>query len=85
MILRSGFQAKNIEKSPHAAILVIFKLGDSISSLKNINKESRSYLEWFWTCCWQNLAALVENNFDGKKINIPNCLHKYLDFKTIEL
>ena len=22
---------------------------------------------------------------DGKQINIPNCLHKYLDFKTIEL
>ena len=33
----------------------------------------------------RTLAALVENNFDGKKINIPNCLHKYLDFKTIEL
>ena len=33
----------------------------------------------------RTLAALVENNFDGKKINIPKCLHKYLDFKTIEL
>ncbi len=33
----------------------------------------------------RTLAALVENNFDGKKINIPNCLYKYLDFKTIEL
>ncbi len=33
----------------------------------------------------RTLAALVENNFDGKKINIPNCLHKYIDFKTIEL
>ena len=33
----------------------------------------------------RTLAALVENNFDGKQINIPNCLHKYLDFKTIEL
>ena len=33
----------------------------------------------------RTLAALVENNFDGKKINIPNCLHKYLDFKIIEL
>ena len=33
----------------------------------------------------RTLAALVENNFDGKKINIPNCLHKYLDFKTVEL
>ena len=33
----------------------------------------------------RTLAALVENSFDGKKINIPNCLHKYLDFKTIEL
>ena len=33
----------------------------------------------------RTLAALVENNFDGTKINIPNCLHKYLDFKTIEL
>ena len=33
----------------------------------------------------RTLAALVENNFDGTKINIPNCLHKYLDFKIIEL
>ncbi len=33
----------------------------------------------------RTLAALVENNFDGKQITIPNCLHKYLDFKTIEL
>ena len=33
----------------------------------------------------RTLAALVENNFDGKQISIPNCLHKYLDFKTIEL
>ena len=33
----------------------------------------------------RTLAALVENNFDGNKINIPNCLHKYLDFKIIEL
>ena len=33
----------------------------------------------------RTLAALVENNFDGKKINIPNCLHKHIDFKTIEL
>lgn len=33
----------------------------------------------------RTLAAIVENNFDGKKINIPDCLHKYLDFKTIEL
>jgi len=33
----------------------------------------------------RTLAALVENNFDGKKIIIPHCLHKYLNFKTIEL
>ena len=33
----------------------------------------------------RTLAALVENCFDGKKILIPNALHKYLDFKTIEL
>ena len=33
----------------------------------------------------RTLAALVENNFDGQKITIPDCLHKYLNFKTIEL
>ncbi len=33
----------------------------------------------------RTLAALVENNFDGKKITIPDCLYKYLNFKTIEL
>ncbi len=33
----------------------------------------------------RTLAALVENFFDGKKINIPVVLHKFLDFKTIEL
>jgi seryl-tRNA synthetase len=33
----------------------------------------------------RTLAALVENCFDGKKILIPNALHKYLDFKAIEL
>ena len=33
----------------------------------------------------RTLAALVENCFDGKQIIIPSVLHKYLDFKTIEL
>ena len=33
----------------------------------------------------RTLASLVENCFDGNKINIPSVLHKYLDFKTIEL
>ena len=33
----------------------------------------------------RTLAALVENNFDGQKIIIPDCLHKYLNFKSIEL
>jgi len=33
----------------------------------------------------RTLAALVENNFDGQKITIPDCLYKYLNFKTIEL
>ena len=33
----------------------------------------------------RTLASLVENYFDGNKINIPSVLHKYLDFKTIEL
>ena len=33
----------------------------------------------------RTLAALVENCFDGKQITIPSVLHKYLDFKTIEL
>ncbi len=33
----------------------------------------------------RTLASLVENYFDGNKINIPAVLHKYLDFKTIEL
>lgn len=30
------------------------------------------------------IAALLEKNYDGEKIIIPEVLHKYLDFKTIE-
>ncbi len=33
----------------------------------------------------RTLAALVENNFNGKFIAVPSVLHKYTDFKTIEL
>ena len=33
----------------------------------------------------RTLAAIVENNYDGKNIHIPKVLNKYLDFKSIEL
>ena len=86
MILRFGFRAKiNIEKSLHVVILVIFKPGDLISSSERINKSFVHTLNGSGLAVGRTLAALVENSFDGKKINIPNCLHKYLDFKTIEL
>lgn len=31
------------------------------------------------------LVALIEQYYDGEKINIPECLHPYLKFKTIEV
>ncbi|MFN3194518.1 MAG: serine--tRNA ligase [Chlorobiota bacterium] len=30
------------------------------------------------------MVALIEKYYDGEKINIPECLHKYLSFSTID-